>query len=153
MLMDLHVREVFFTDDGWPVVSPERYTGSAEHAFRSVDLAGEWEVIVIEEPPLERQLEVDQVLWGEGELRQNEPAVSVSVTALADGTAEYEGSSLAWSFDAERQQLTVDAGETGNVSLKVFAGHDWENEAETILFTGLDRQGHSVWGKKVSSER
>ena len=27
-MMDLHVRQVFFTEEGWPVVSPERYAGS-----------------------------------------------------------------------------------------------------------------------------
>lgn len=32
----------------------------------------------------------------------------------------------------------------------IFAGHDWENETETILFTGLDAQGHSVWGKRIN---
>jgi hypothetical protein len=26
----------------------------------------------------------------------------------------------------------------------------WENETETILFTGLDAQGHSVWGKRIN---
>ena len=30
-----------------------------------------------------------------------------------------------------------------------FAGHDWENETETILFTGLDSRGRSVWGKRI----
>ncbi|WP_373758957.1 lipocalin-like domain-containing protein, partial [Bacteroides heparinolyticus] len=33
--------------------------------------------------------------------------------------------------------------------LIVFAGHDWENETETILFTGLDSRGRSVWGKRI----
>ncbi|MCR1860088.1 hypothetical protein NSB23_24020, partial [Phocaeicola vulgatus] len=35
-------------------------------------------------------------------------------------------------------------------NLIIFAGHDWENETETILFTGLDAQGHSVWGKRIN---
>ncbi|MDR0658194.1 MAG: hypothetical protein LBG18_04580, partial [Mediterranea sp.] len=33
----------------------------------------------------------------------------------------------------------------------IFAGQDWENEKETILFTGLDRNGRSVWGKKIKA--
>ena len=33
--------------------------------------------------------------------------------------------------------------------LIVFAGHDWENETETVLFTGLDSRGRSVWGKRT----
>ena len=27
--------------------------------------------------------------------------------------------------------------------------HDWENETETVLFTGLDSWGRSVWGKRT----
>lgn len=34
-------------------------------------------------------------------------------------------------------------------NLIIFAGHDWENETETILFTGLDSRGCSVWGKRI----
>ena len=55
-LMDLHVREVFFTVNGWPVVSPERYAGTAPRSFTKEDLAGEWEIIRIQEPPLKRSL-------------------------------------------------------------------------------------------------
>ena len=35
-------------------------------------------------------------------------------------------------------------------NLIIFAGHDWENETETILFTGLDAQGHSGMGKEIN---
>lgn len=59
-LMDLHVREVFFTVNGWPVVSPERYAGTAPRSFTKEDLVGEWEIIRIQEPPLERSLEAGQ---------------------------------------------------------------------------------------------
>jgi arabinan endo-1,5-alpha-L-arabinosidase len=31
----------------------------------------------------------------------------------------------------------------------VFPGQDWENEKATILFTGLDKNGRSVWGKRI----
>jgi arabinan endo-1,5-alpha-L-arabinosidase len=34
-------------------------------------------------------------------------------------------------------------------NLVTFAGHDWENQTETILFTGLDKNGRTVWGKRV----
>ena len=67
-LMDLHVREVFFTVNGWPVVSPERYAGTAPRSFTKEDLAGEWEIIRLQEPPLERSLEAGQIMWGERRL-------------------------------------------------------------------------------------
>jgi len=33
--------------------------------------------------------------------------------------------------------------------LVVFNGHDWENETRTLLFTGIDENGCSVWGKRI----
>lgn len=55
--MVLHTREVFFTESGWPVVSPQRYTGSDKKEFRDCDIAGKWEIIRITEPAYERELE------------------------------------------------------------------------------------------------
>lgn len=65
-MMDLHLRQVFFTPDGWPVVSPERYTGCVSRKFSAEDMAGEWEVIRIQEPAYERRLQAGQILWGGG---------------------------------------------------------------------------------------
>ena len=49
-LMVLHVRQLFFTPDGWPVVSPERYAGTPPREFTEADLVGEWEIIRVQEP-------------------------------------------------------------------------------------------------------
>ena len=145
-MMDLHVREVFFTSDGWPVVSPERYTGSEQRSFTAADISGDWEMLLIKEPPLERGLEAGQVLWGEGGLQANECATSE--TKQLDLSAK----DVSWSFNEAEQLLTLKEGDE-ETELIVFAGHDWERETETILVTGLDSKGHSVWGKKVKSEK
>ena len=63
-MMDLHLRQVFFTPDGWPVVSPERYTGSVSRKFSAEDMAGEWEVIRIQEPAYERRLQAGRSYGG-----------------------------------------------------------------------------------------
>jgi len=146
-LMDLHVRQMFFTPDGWPVVSPERYTGSSPVKFNAKDIAGEWEIIRIFEPRNERQLEAGQVLWGEGELKKDEKNTSVHISFSKGGNLE--GVKGKWSFDSKKQllKLTINGEEINN--LIVFAGHDWENETETALFTGLDSMGRSVWGKRI----
>ena len=56
---------------------------------------------------------------------------------------------VTWYFAKEDQslQLTLNGDVVRN--LIVFAGHDWENETETVLFTGLDSRGRSVWGKRT----
>lgn len=44
----LHVRRLAWTDDGWPVVSPERFAGESEQPLPAGALAGEWERLVLE---------------------------------------------------------------------------------------------------------
>ncbi|NDV66210.1 arabinan endo-1,5-alpha-L-arabinosidase [Bacteroides sp. 224] len=145
-MMVLHVRETFFNSEGWPVVSPERYAATKKRTFNAADLVGEWEVLRVIEPLHERQLEAGQILWGEGELKDQEWNKSFSINLLEGGLT---GLNEMWSFLTEKQSLKLNLkGEELN-ELFIFAGQDWENEKETILFTGLDSRGRSVWGKRV----
>lgn len=155
-MMVLHVRQLFFTADGWPVVSPERYAGVPPVKFDAADLAGEWEILRVTEPRAERELEAGQILWGEGDLRDGEWNDSFSVTFDADGSViskcDKEGKKPepgSWLFDAGSQTLCLTVGGEKISGLVVHAGHDWEREADTVLFTGLDFTGRSVWGKRV----
>lgn len=147
MMMDLHLRQIFFTPDGWPVVSPERFTGTPERKFREADLDGEWEIIRVFEPSAERNLEAGQILWGEGDLLDGECNISKSYTiANSKSTDDIIKN---WKFNPNNQLLafTIDGEEV--TDLIVFAGHDWEREQDTVLFTGLDKNGRSIWGKRV----
>lgn len=139
-MMDLHVRQVFFTPDGWPVVSPERYAGNPVRRFKRKDLAGEWEVIRIHEPVAARELEAGQIRWGEGNLLPGEWCLSSRIALDKGGD---------WSFDEKSQSLSLTIGAETLKNLVVFAGHDWEQERNTVLFTGLDADGRSVWGKRI----
>lgn len=146
-LMDLHVREIFWTKDGWPVVSPERYAVIPQQEFIKDDFVGEWEMILIRDSKYERQLWAGQILWGEGELHDNEVNVSIHYTFTPDGkiTGEQEGR---WTYSPEKG-LAIRIGEEEMQGLIPHMGQDWENEMKTILFTGLDSHGFSVWGKRV----
>ena len=144
-LMNLHIRQIFFTESGWPVVSPQRYTGTAEQSFSKEDLMGDWEVIRITEPALDRDLMAGQILWGEGMLRKGEQHESVLLTL----DKEQKPGTIDWSFNSRKQTLNISMDEDEISNLVVCVGHDWENETETILFTGLDKKGCSVWGKRV----
>lgn len=157
-LMVLHIRQLFFTPKGWPVASPERYAGTASRQFSKEDLVGEWEIIRVQEPAYERQLEAGQILWGEGELKEKEWNLSTRVTLVKDGTCKGQMTDNEWnivqmngkwSFLTEKHLLMVDLNSEKIENLVIFAGHDWENETETILFTGLDSRGRSVWGKRI----
>lgn len=144
-MMDLHVRQLFFTPDGWPVVSPERYAGVKARKFKAQDLVGEWEIIRLKEPELRRKLEAGQILWGEGNLRDGEQAVSTTFSINPDGKLT-NGS---WVFRMKDQMLNIYVEGERIENLRIHSGQDWENERETVLFTGLDSRGCSVWGKRI----
>lgn len=146
-MMDLHLRQVFFTPDGWPVVSPERYAGSAPRKFSAADMAGEWEIVRVQEPAYERRLEAGQILWGEGQLKDEEWNLSSILSFEKNGClGKNKGN---WSLSEAKQLLSLTLEGECVDNLIVFAGHDWENETETVLFTGLDSRGRSVWGKRI----
>ena len=140
-MMVLHLRRLYMTPQGWPVVSPERYAGVAERDFSAADLCGEWEVLRVMEPRVERNLEAGQILWGEGDLREGEGNHSV-ILPLKSGADD-------WKFDEKSQTLSLVVNGERITDLVIHAGHDWERETDTILFTGLDSNGRSVWGKRV----
>lgn len=144
-LMDLHLREIKWTVDGWPVVSPERYAATVATKFGREDLIGEWEVIRVQDAKTDRQLEFGQILWGEGALKKTEVDRSVHVMLKANGMInESDG----WAYEKSAGlRLRLKSESVDN--LIVFCGHDWENGKETLLFTGLDKNGCSVWGKKI----
>ncbi|MDE6402579.1 MAG: arabinan endo-1,5-alpha-L-arabinosidase, partial [Muribaculaceae bacterium] len=148
-MMDLHLRQVFFTPSGWPVVSPERYAGVTPRHFDTADLSGVWEIIHITDPRSDRELEAGQVLWGEGGLKPGECAVSQTCAIYPDGYLTATGTVGNWSFDDNSQTLSLTLGDRTITDLIVHAGHDWERQADTVLFTGLDADGNTVWGKRV----
>ena len=84
---------------------------------------------------------------GEGELHDNEVNVSIHYTFTPDGmiTGQQEGR---WAYSPEKG-LAIRIGEEEMQGLIPHMGQDWENEMKTILFTGLDSHGFSVWGKRV----
>jgi arabinan endo-1,5-alpha-L-arabinosidase len=147
-MMVLHVRKIFWTEDGWPVVSPERYAGIPDVLFTKEDVAGVWEWINLSESMDTRDLEAGQVLWGENQLRKNERCESVRLNLHADQTFTTPHQSGRWWYIAENLIQLVDF-ENRAMRLHVHAGQDWENERITWLATGLDSQGRSVWAKKI----
>ena len=147
-LMDMHVREIFWTEDGWPVVSPQRYAGIPAESFINDDFIGEWEIIRIEESGFNRNLEAGQILWGEGDLRETEVNLSSSFTFNANGKITEENGGH-WAYNEKTNKLEISIGGESIKDLIPHFGQDWENSKKTILFTGLDKQGRSVWGKRI----
>lgn len=45
--MVMHVRKIYWTPEGWPVVSPQRFAGTEQASVGPQDLAGAWEQITL----------------------------------------------------------------------------------------------------------
>lgn len=123
-----HVRELYWTQDGWPVVAPQRYAGVPDITITKADIEGKWEVIT-----LEYQY---QVLQQSTTIELNE---DYSVSGGTGGS---------WAFDERTQTLTING-----VDLIVDSAWDWEAKPRrtTVTYAGLTPSGRSKWGKKVGN--
>lgn len=131
----LHVRKILWTDDGWPVVSPERYAGEKEQVLSKDLVVGIWERIVL----------------GPYDYLQSEP---VKITLLKSGKINSENSSDFWTFVSPNTiKLNWCKDKTKKIyeveTVKVIPAWDWESWKPTLVFTGLSNKGIAVWGKKV----
>jgi len=145
-MMDLHVRDMYWTADGWPVVSPQRYAATPQQKIQEDDLVGDWEMLVIQGDAPARDLFAGQVLWGENHLTEGEENRSDVITLNKDLSLS-GGLSGKWSFDRNGVLSFSISDSVSN--LQVFMGQDWENQTQTILFTGLNSKGYSIWGKRI----
>ena len=136
-LMMGHVRSIRWTEDGWPVVMPERYGAVPQAPITEEDLTGEWENIT-----MTYQYGVQRT--------------PVTITLKADNTVSgspFNGSR--WSWDAEKHILTI-----GLVKLYVQREVNWEAGSETasthtgrkatIVYAGYSSsKATTYWGKKI----
>lgn len=137
--MDLHVRNIYWTEDGWPIVSPERYAAVEQTAINSTDLIGNYEQIVLGY----------NVVPGYAN-EQTSPDFQTSVSLTLDAGGTINGSSANhWALNGAWLTLTWGNGYTDK--LHVERGRDWENKVtSTILLSGLNNAGTAVWGKKIN---
>ncbi len=137
--MVLHTRQIHWTEDGWPMVSPQRFATEEEDPVEETELIGNWERIVFNY----------NVVPGFAETQIN-PDFQVATTITLDESGTINGESIHnWTYDAPWLTLSWNDGVTIE---KVFVerGRDWENEiASTVLFTGFDQEYTTIWGKKI----
>jgi arabinan endo-1,5-alpha-L-arabinosidase len=137
--MDMHVRKVFWTENGWPIVSPERYAGVEQTAITSANLAGTYEQIILGYT----------VVPGYAD-EQTSPNFQTSISLVLDAAGTINGdTNNHWTYSGDWLTLTWGNGYTDK--LHVERGRDWENSVEsTILLSGLNNAGTAVWGKKIN---
>ena len=142
-MMVMHVRKLYWTEDGWPAASPERYTNPGiMPEITSGDIPGAWEIIGLDELKY-GGISVD--VPGANMLPVGYMNTSSETLFYADGTTNRNGT---WSFS--NNMLTVTQNRKTD---KYFVDWewDWENQCATLVFTGIQSTGRSAWGKKIQT--
>lgn len=144
-MMVLHVREIFWNSDGWPVVSPQRYAGIPDGKIKSKDILGSWEIITLNEVNDSVVLWQGQIPWGGWHYDTTMFNNPVSVNFLDNGSAE-NIPGYKWNLKKGRLWLINDED---TVELIVANAWDWERKMPTIIVTGINSKGIGVVGKKI----
>lgn len=121
-----HVRAIQWTEDGWPVVAPERYAGVPKTTITEASLVGTWEQI-----SMQYQYQVMQ------------KSATVYLTADKKVNGAVTGT---WSYNSTTGILDIN-GNKYNTS----DAWDWEASTRkvTLTYQGFTANGRPVWGKKV----
>ena len=123
-----HVRSIRWTEDGWPLVMPERYGAVPQVAINESELVGNWEHI--------------DLSYSYGNQR-----TSSIMTLSADhkvSSGSWKG--VTWEFDSDNNILEFDNG----IKLYLQRETDWEASprTHTIVYAGYGNN-KTYWGKKV----
>lgn len=141
-MMDLHVKKIYWTENGWPVISPERYSNPGiMPAITSEMMAGTWEEILLNEIKsggVSNDLP-DSITKATPSTFLCKPTTLVFAS---NGTISPSGT---WSYDGNYMTVVK-----GGFTYKVCVDWewDWENGCATLIYTGLRSDGRTYWGKK-----
>lgn len=133
-----HVRSILWTEDGWPIVMPERYGAVPKVAIAKEELEGNWELIQMKPTA--------QNSTNDGNATQYESKV-ITLGADSKVTSEAWGNDQTWSFDAAKNMITI-----GNNKIYIQREVDWEASPRvaTIVGGGYQDNGATTnWMKKV----
>ncbi|WKL45507.1 arabinan endo-1,5-alpha-L-arabinosidase [Flavobacterium sp. ZE23DGlu08] len=126
-LMMGHVRAIQWTEDGWPVIAPERYAGVPKTAITETSFIGSWEQITMNY-----------------QYKTIQKSVTIFLTADKKVSGGVTGT---WSYDSTKEVLTVNGNQC-----KVSDAWDWEAipRKVTLTYSGFTTGGQPVWAKKIN---
>lgn len=128
----VRVHQMFFNRDGWPVITPYRYTGEIIGRYKKDEIIGEWKII-------NHGRDISAIVKDSDEIRLN-----------GDGTisGEIEG---AWRIiDDHYAELIIDNTLYKGIFLRQW---DTNNEHSTMTFSVLSKdKGMALWGSKVVTD-
>ncbi|MDT8418044.1 MAG: arabinan endo-1,5-alpha-L-arabinosidase [Lutibacter sp.] len=121
-----HVRSIQWTEDGWPVIAPERYAAVPKTTITVASFVGTWEQITMN-------------------YQYQNIQKSVNVTLSSDGKVS-GGVTGTWNYDNSKGILTIN----GN-KCNVADAWDWEASPRkvTLTYSGFTPSGQPIWAKKL----
>lgn len=125
----LHVRKIVWTEDGWPLVSPERYAGEGEEPVEIEEIIGTWEIINVDKN------NNNQILSKELKLSLQKMIGTNYVERIGENRYIFY---LNNGFPSE----VVDG--------IVMPGWDWEKWCGTYVFMGKNIKGEVFLGKLIN---
>lgn len=128
----MHIYQMLWTPDGWPVANPECYAGEKVQPVQPSDLIGQYERIKLA-PSIPQ-----------GVLN------SVRMNLNPDGSMDCGSIRGYWEM-IDDKTLSIFFGNITE-TYKIIPAWDWERGEPTISITGKDQYGIAVWGKKVDQK-
>ncbi|BCZ47940.1 beta-xylosidase [Clostridium gelidum] len=128
----LNVRKILWSEDGWPMVSPERYTGETEEKIEKDAIIGNWQLILQDK-------------------NVNEIIPSLQYEFKSNNKIKSEKQSGKWELTGDNNIVIEmsNNGEETKYNGKVIPSWDFENEKSTLVFTAINRNGVALWGKLI----
>jgi len=122
-----HVRAIQWTEDGWPVIAPERFAAVPKTTITDASFIGTWEQITMNY-----------------QYKTIQKSVSIFLTADKKVSGGVTGT---WSYDSTKGILTVN----GN-KCNVTDAWDWEATPRkvTLTYSGFTSGGQPIWAKKIN---
>ena len=120
-----HVRRILWSEDGWPMVLPERYGAVPAVEITKDEIAGTWEHI--------------DLGYKYGVQKEASEMVFGSDGKISSGI----WSGATWTFDSSKNTIKVSNG----ITLYITRECDWEKRTHTIVYVAHGNN-KTYWGKK-----
>ncbi|MHB8062937.1 MAG: immunoglobulin-like domain-containing protein, partial [Ruminiclostridium sp.] len=145
----LNIRKIYWTEDGWPLVSPELYSGLNNKEYLqdipTADIAGAYQVVEL--------MRDDVPIIGTDNASVRRAAKSIFLNTDKTVSGEYTGKWTQTTGSAIKIQLNDTI-----YTAKIVPSWDWELWKPTLSITGISRSGSGVhdgvaiWGKRMDVE-
>ncbi|WP_088103527.1 arabinan endo-1,5-alpha-L-arabinosidase [Halalkalibacter urbisdiaboli] len=129
-LFCMQIRQMLWTETGWPLISPQRYAGEEIKKIDKSEMIGKWDTVkfIREKDGMNHSFIIE--IYEDSKLN------------MLDKTYQWEKTG-----DITVHLSETETGET--IELKFLEAWDWKNEQKTIVFTGMDSTGTCLIGKKL----